>query len=560
MMMETKILMNLAPHPNICQIYGVTAAGSDAFLSRGKDGFYIILDKLSGTMAEKLELWRQQLQQEKQQMVKRKAISGQGDGGGGDDHHQTAIAMEQYRQLMQRLELALDVGSALLFLSDRQIVFHLRPEKIGFDVRHGRIKLCDFGQARENGQLDQAPSLTKTDDIRTLAYVAPEVLCQAPVTVAADVYAYGIVLWEMLSLERPFDRLSRSEHFEKVVINGERLPLAPVIPKAVQALIEKCWDPHLRPTMKKTYDSVEEILLFQHDTPELAIFADSNRPPLENARSLASLTRTSSTQQQAESGPAGAPVRVLRRAQTAEAPFSSKAKQDRLPPPPPPPEEPKRRRRPPKEEGTPKDRVSRKHRQHKTSASHDKSSTGGTRERMKDNKSRDNRGEPSVSRAESQASLKDKSKSRRGSGYGEASGMKDDSMKDRSKSRRDSGNGEPLGMKDDSQRLIRDKSKSRRERHGDFSDTKDDSHITTMKDRSRGRRSRKSRSGSIKHSAAGEPAPAPTTREQKQDPPPKLSAENEGKDDQVPQVNENHGVADGRKKKDDQTKQKLAVN
>jgi Protein tyrosine and serine/threonine kinase len=264
MMMETKILMNLAPHPNICQIYGVTAAGSDAFLSRGKEGFYIILDRLVGTMIQRLNEWRTQQQQE---ISTRQAK--------GDDDK--VIAMQQYQRLMQRLEVALDIGSALLFLSDRQIVFHLRPDKVGFDARYGRIKLIDFGQARENGQLDQAPSLNKTDDIRTLAYTAPEVLCQAPVTVAADVYAYGIVLWEMLSLKRPFEGMSRAEHFEQVIMDGERPPLSDDIPKAVQDLISECWNPHLRPTMKKVYDSVEEVLLYQADKPEIFVLPGLNR-------------------------------------------------------------------------------------------------------------------------------------------------------------------------------------------------------------------------------------------------------------------------------------------
>lgn len=258
MMMETKILMNLAPHPNICQIYGVTAAGSDAFLSRGKEGFYIILDRLSGTMIQKISRWKKEQQQN---ITSRQAK--------GEDEKN--IAVSEYRTLMQRLEVALDIGSALLFLSDRQIVFHLRPDKVGYDVRYGRIKLCDFGQARENGQLDQAPSLTKTDDIRTLAYTAPEVLCQAPVTVAADVYSYGVMLWEMLTLHRPFEGMSRAEHFERVIMESERPKLLPVIPKAVQTLIEKCWDPHLRPTMKKVYDTVEEVLLFQDDKPEISV-------------------------------------------------------------------------------------------------------------------------------------------------------------------------------------------------------------------------------------------------------------------------------------------------
>ena len=299
--METKILMNLAPHPNICQIYGVTAAGSDAFLSRGKEGFYIILDRLKETMIQRLDEWRTQQEQE---ISTRQAK--------GDDDK--LIAMQQYERLMQRLEMALDVGSALLFLSDRQIVFHLRPDKIGFDVRYGRLKLIDFGQARENGQLDQAPSLTKTDDIRTLAYTAPEVLCQAPVTVAADVYSYGVVLWEMLSLKRPFQGMSRAEHFERVIMEGERPPLSPEIPKAVQDLISKCWDPYLRPTMKKVYDTVEEVLLFQADKPEISVLPVLNRSKSE------SIVKGKEEDAQSSSKTS---KRHIRRTKTEDEPYSS---------------------------------------------------------------------------------------------------------------------------------------------------------------------------------------------------------------------------------------------
>jgi DNA-binding XRE family transcriptional regulator len=136
MMMETKILMNLAPHPNICQIYGVTAAGSDAFLSRGREGFYIILDRLSGTLVQRLQQWREQEQERREKML-------------ADGASSAAIIKAEHEKLMERMEVALDIGSALLFLSDRQIVFNLRPEKVGFDCRYGRILLCDFGQARK---------------------------------------------------------------------------------------------------------------------------------------------------------------------------------------------------------------------------------------------------------------------------------------------------------------------------------------------------------------------------------------------------------------------------
>jgi len=459
-MMETKILMNLAPHPNICQIFGVTAAGSDAFLSQGKEGFYIILDRLKDTLVQKMTTWREQQYTDITTRQQK-----------GDDVQD--IAKDQYDKLMQRLEMALDIGSALLFLSDRQIVFHIRPDKVGFDARYGRIKLCDFGQARENGQLDQAPSLTKTDDIRTLAYTAPEVLCQAPVTVAADVYAYGVVLWEMLTLHKPFDGLSRSEHFEQVVMNGERPELFPHIPKNVQALMGKCWDPHLRPTMKKVYDTVEEVLLFQDDKSEPmtlpVLFRPANQTtvvvePKEKAQPRLRRTRTDEGPNQAskaassqERRPA-APRRAARNhhsSGSADGPMRDRSsKQDH--------------------HKYMKDQSSSKQDHH-----HDASSGGRSSRR---------------NRVKSSSTGHDNNNSK------STEGMKDRSevMKDRSKASSNNGSSSEV-MKDPS---MKDESRMK--------DGSQDSHGPPMRDRSskKDRVSRKSRTSSIRKSTSEETTPS----------------------------------------------------
>ena len=80
----------------------------------------------------------------------------------------------------------------------------LKPENILLDLAHGDppcARLSDFGIAR----LTTGPGLTRTTGlIGTPEYMAPEMAEQAEVGPSADVYAAGIVLYELLSGRTPF--------------------------------------------------------------------------------------------------------------------------------------------------------------------------------------------------------------------------------------------------------------------------------------------------------------------------------------------------------------------
>lgn len=66
---------------------------------------------------------------------------------------------------------------------------------------NGRIKIVDFGIAID----DETEKLTKTDMlIGSPQYVSPELINQEKPTVASDVYAFGILLYEMVAGEVPF--------------------------------------------------------------------------------------------------------------------------------------------------------------------------------------------------------------------------------------------------------------------------------------------------------------------------------------------------------------------
>jgi hypothetical protein len=108
-----------------------------------------------------------------------------------------------------------------------------------------RVKLTDFGIAR---LLDGSGLTTSGAVLGTPNYMAPEVIEGSPATPAADVYALGIVLYELLAGRPPFDDDGCDT---AILLRHTRAAARPLsgMPPRVWALIEACLhrDPAKRP-------------------------------------------------------------------------------------------------------------------------------------------------------------------------------------------------------------------------------------------------------------------------------------------------------------------------
>jgi serine/threonine protein kinase len=113
-----------------------------------------------------------------------------------------------------RLDLMLAVCAAVDFAHGKRVVHRdLKPENILVDAR-GEPKLLDFGVAeplaeelsrRRPGGLGRAPWMTPS-------YASPEQVRGEPATTASDVYALGVVLYELLTGRSPYpDATTRAE-------------------------------------------------------------------------------------------------------------------------------------------------------------------------------------------------------------------------------------------------------------------------------------------------------------------------------------------------------------
>ena len=113
-------------------------------------------------------------------------------------------------------------------------------------------------------------------------WLAPEVMKGEDYSGKMDVYSYGIIIWELITLRRPFEEYDDTfngkpaSFFKKAVIEG----LRPTIPKSCNAsltnIVEKCWDgePDNRPSFSEVLDNLKLIMT------ELEIPISEETPPV----------------------------------------------------------------------------------------------------------------------------------------------------------------------------------------------------------------------------------------------------------------------------------------
>jgi serine/threonine protein kinase/beta-lactam-binding protein with PASTA domain len=155
----------------------------------------------------------------------------------------------------------------------------IKPENVLL-ADDGRVKVADFGLARAMA----GRQTTTSTLIGTVAYLAPEQITRGVADARTDVYAAGIVLFEMVTGQPPYDgdtpiSVAYRHAHEDVPVPSS---LVPGIPPAVDALIERATarNPDQRPG-----DAAAFLTLVQRVRRTLpALDADGDRPTVFTPR------------------------------------------------------------------------------------------------------------------------------------------------------------------------------------------------------------------------------------------------------------------------------------
>lgn len=96
-------------------------------------------------------------------------------------------------------------------------------------------QVADFGLSRV---CDEAQIETKT--YGTVTHMPPELLLDGKLSKSADVYAYGVLLYELFTAERPWNGLRHAEVLHKVAVKKERLQLPEDTPQLFKVSSSDC--------------------------------------------------------------------------------------------------------------------------------------------------------------------------------------------------------------------------------------------------------------------------------------------------------------------------------
>jgi len=163
--------------------------------------------------------------------------------------------------LYQRIKMAKDAALGMNWLHGINKIVHrdLKPANLLVDDNF-RVKVTDFGFSEVFGKVGK----DKFGPRGTALWMAPEVMQQQEFDETVDVYSFGIVVWEIYSLEEPFKEYSDwDEFFEAVCIDGDRPAIDDNCPTSLKELTEACWhkDRKQRPSFQQIVLKLDEVLV-----------------------------------------------------------------------------------------------------------------------------------------------------------------------------------------------------------------------------------------------------------------------------------------------------------
>jgi serine/threonine-protein kinase len=158
------------------------------------------------------------------------------------------------------LPIALQIAEGLEAAHEQGIIHRdLKPANVMLSPE-GKVKILDFGLAKAWHPEDDDPELTHSPTLTaqmtaagvllgTAAYMSPEQARGKPIDKRADIWAFGVVLWEMLTGRRLFQGETTTDVLSNILKtepDWEALPSA--TPRRVDALLRRCLvkDPHDR--------------------------------------------------------------------------------------------------------------------------------------------------------------------------------------------------------------------------------------------------------------------------------------------------------------------------
>ncbi|XP_021360200.1 uncharacterized protein LOC110454806 [Mizuhopecten yessoensis] len=202
-----------------------------------------------------------------------------------------------------------DIALGMAYLHQQKpAVLHLDLKSMNVLIcSNDRAKIADFGFSKLRPaplqllrKYDANLKATKTSKSKPVqgcpAWMAPELLETGELTPKADVYSFGVILWEMLTRKQPYEGCSVFQVLERVRLN-KRPEIPSSCPAELTKFIQQCWAPapSKRPPFKEILTQLENMT-FPSEWQDL--FREAGVPPealedIHSARTIISLVTNS---------------------------------------------------------------------------------------------------------------------------------------------------------------------------------------------------------------------------------------------------------------------------
>ncbi|KNA15902.1 hypothetical protein SOVF_094070 isoform A [Spinacia oleracea] len=151
----------------------------------------------------------------------------------------------------RRIRMAFDAARGMNYLHNSSpVIVHrdLKSPNLLVD-KNWVVKVCDFGLSR----IKHSTFLSSRSTAGTAEWMAPEVLRNEPSDEKCDVFSFGVILWELCTLQQPWGGMNPMQVVGAVGFQHRRLDIPDDIDPAIADIIRKCWqtDPKLRPSFSE---------------------------------------------------------------------------------------------------------------------------------------------------------------------------------------------------------------------------------------------------------------------------------------------------------------------
>uniref|UniRef100_A0A0K2T6A4 receptor protein-tyrosine kinase n=1 Tax=Lepeophtheirus salmonis TaxID=72036 RepID=A0A0K2T6A4_LEPSM len=233
------ILLSEFDHPNIVRLYGVCAIGKPMcllfeYMAKGDLNSYLRSNTPDNYIVRK-------------------------PNGISLGSNQSSFMTDIKVSHVEQVSISKQICNGMVYLSDRKYVHRDLASRNCLIDQSGTVKIADFG-------LSQRVSLQEyfrgdVSDNIPIRWMPLEAVLHNKYTIESDIWAFGILLWEIFSLAlQPYYGLSNEEVI-KFLKEGNTLGCPENTPKSIYKIMKSCWNPNpsVRPMFRILHRELETI-------------------------------------------------------------------------------------------------------------------------------------------------------------------------------------------------------------------------------------------------------------------------------------------------------------